>query len=213
MNVEELIHDRESIRDYDPARPVAPDVLRRILEAGRVAPSAANRQPWRFLLVSAGAMLDKVKRCYDRQWFRDAPHVLIVVGNRDAAWVRAKDGYNAVETDATIALDHMILAAEHEGVGTCWIAAFDPAVLRDALQLSGNEQVFALTPLGDPASASYATRSPPASSLTRAEVVRHFQHQTIIRGRMQQWTVHLAEPHIRLTVVVRLRMRPREVQG
>ncbi len=120
----------------------------RILEAGRLAPSAANRQPWRFLVVSSPEMLAKLRPCYSRQWFQDAPHILAVVGNRGAAWTRKSDGYNSLETDLTIAMDHLILAAEAEGVGTCWIAAFDPPVLREALGLGANEEVFTITPLG-----------------------------------------------------------------
>ena len=150
MNYYELISQRESIRDYDPTHPVEEEKLRRIIEAGRLAPSAANRQPWKFLLVSTPEMLYKVKQCYSRPWFHDAPHVLIVTGNKEAAWVRSYDGYNAIETDLTIAMDHMILAAEYEGVGTCWIAAFDPHKLREALNLPDNEKVFAITPLGYP---------------------------------------------------------------
>jgi nitroreductase len=150
MNFHELVHTRESIRDYDPHKPVARDVLERILEAGRVAPSAANRQPWRFVVVSSPEMLAKIRTCYGKPWFQDAPHVLVVVGNRDAAWVRKQDGYNALETDLTIAMDHMILAAEYEGAGTCWIAAFDPDALRTALELPSNQEVFAITPLGYP---------------------------------------------------------------
>ncbi|MEI7825993.1 MAG: nitroreductase family protein, partial [Chlorobiaceae bacterium] len=69
-------------------------------------------------------------------------------GNRDEAWVRSKDGYNSIETDLTIVMDHLILAATCEGVGSCWIAAFDPEILRDVLGLKKNEAVFAITPLG-----------------------------------------------------------------
>jgi nitroreductase len=125
-------------------------VLERILEAGRIAPSAANRQPWTFLLISSPDILSKVKACYGKPWFHDAPHVLAVIGRPADAWKRAKDGYNSLETDLTIALDHMILAAENEGVETCWIAAYDPETLREALGLAAEERVFSITPLGYP---------------------------------------------------------------
>ncbi len=148
MNFYELVKNRESIRNYDPARPVKDDILDRILDAGRLAPSAANRQPWRFILVTSKEMLEKVRHCYSREWFQNAPHILIVVGDKEKAWVRRSDGYNSLETDLTIAMDHMILAAEYEGIGTCWIAAFDPVVLRKALSLKTSEYVFAITPLG-----------------------------------------------------------------
>ena len=150
MEFYELILVRESIRDYDPSRPVERNKLERILESGRLAPSATNRQPWKFTLVSSPDMLEKVRACYHKQWFKDAPHILIVTGNMDESWVRSYDGYNSLETDLAIAMDHMILAAENEGVGTCWIAAFDPSVLRKALNLNTHEKVFTITPLGYP---------------------------------------------------------------
>lgn len=148
MEFSDLIASRESIRNYDPSRPVPEEVLKRILDAGRIAPSACNLQPWKFLLVSSPAMLEKVRDCYDRTWFRDAPHVVVVVGLKDQAWIRSYDKYNSVETDAAIALTHIILAAENEGVGTCWIAHFDPAKLRKALGLTPDQEIYGITPLG-----------------------------------------------------------------
>lgn len=148
MNFYDLIVHRESIRNYDPERPVEPEKLERILNAGRVAPSAANRQPWTFYLISSPDNLQKIRTCYHRPWFSDAPHVLVVAGRRNAAWVRSFDGYNSLETDLTIAMDHLILAAEYEGIGTCWIAAFDPEKLRQTGLFEPEEEIFAMTPLG-----------------------------------------------------------------
>ena len=149
MEYYELIRERKSIRNYDPSRPVPRDVLERILDAGRMAPSAVNSQPWRFIVVESDEMLGKVKQCYTASWFQDAPQVLVVVGDYNASWVRS-DGYNSLETDLAIAMDHLILAAANEGVGTCWIGAFDSACLRKTLGLKRSEQVFAITPLGYP---------------------------------------------------------------
>jgi nitroreductase len=95
-------------------------------------------------------MLEKVRPCYESKWFQSAPHILIAKGNRKEAWTRSPDGYNSLETDLTIAMDHMILAAEYEGIATCWIAAFSSDVLRGVLDLNENEEVFAITPLGYP---------------------------------------------------------------
>ena len=150
MNVLEQIAHRESIRSYDPARPVDSASLGRILEAGRLAPSAANRQPWEFVVVQSAEALARVRRCYDQPWFHDAPQILAVIGMRDQAWMRKSDHYNALETDLTIAMDHLILSADHEGVATCWIANFDPKILRESLGLEENQEVFAITPLGYP---------------------------------------------------------------
>ena len=148
MEFYDVINQRESIRNYDSEKVIPADILERILDAGRVAPSARNGQPWEFIIVQSSEMLNKVKLAYKAEWFAHAPVILIVKGNRKKGWIRSYDAYDSLQTDLTIAMDHMILAAENEGVGTCWIAAFDPSVLHDMLQLNDDEVVFAITPLG-----------------------------------------------------------------
>jgi len=148
MDFYELVKNRESVRDYDPDRPIDPVVLNRILNAGRLAPSASNRQPWTFLLVSSQDNLEKVRPCYGKPWFQSAPHILIIIGDRSKSWVRSYDGYNSIETDLAIAMDHIILAAEYESIGTCWIEAYDPKLLAQAISLKENEVVYSITPLG-----------------------------------------------------------------
>ena len=148
MEYTDLIHNRESVRNYDPNRPVPKEILEKILDAGRIAPSACNYQPWKFLVISSPAMLEKVKTCYNREWFKDAPHVLVVLGFKDQAWNRSYDGYKSVETDVAIAMTHIILAAENEGVGTCWIAPYKTALLKEVLNPDENQLIFGITPLG-----------------------------------------------------------------
>jgi nitroreductase len=148
MEYYELIRTRESIRNYDPNRPVPKEILEKILDAGRLAPSACNYQPWKFLVISSSAMLEKVRACYNRDWFKDAPHIIVVLGLRDQAWIRSYDGYNSIETDVAIAMTHIILAAENEAIGACWIAAYNPALLKEALNLNENQLIFGITPLG-----------------------------------------------------------------
>lgn len=150
MEYDELIRTRESIRDYDPARPVSKETIERILDAGRMAPSACNYQPWEFLVIQSGEMLEKVRACYHREWYKNAPQILVVLGLKDKAWVRGYDGYNSIETDLAIVMTHLILAAENEGVGTCWIEAYNPVILRKALELGENQVVYGITPLGYP---------------------------------------------------------------
>jgi nitroreductase len=150
MEYNELISTRESIRNYDPTRPVPKEILNKILEAGRLAPSAKNFQPWKFLLISSSGLLEKVQASYKRDWLKDAPHILIMMGLKDQAWIRGYDGYNSIETDVTIAMTHIILAAENEGVATCWIEAYNPELLNEALNPGPNQQIFAMTPLGYP---------------------------------------------------------------
>ncbi|MEI6757030.1 MAG: nitroreductase [Chlorobium sp.] len=150
MDFYDLVTMRSSIRSFQRNRAIPEEVLHRILDAGRMAPSAKNLQPWKFRVVQSPEMLEKIYPCYSRDWIRSAPCLLIVTGERNNAWVRSKDGYNSIETDLTIAMDHLILAATWEGLGSCWIAAFDPAILRETLGMKENEEVFAFTPLGYP---------------------------------------------------------------
>ncbi len=150
MEFSDLIRSRESVRNYDPDHPVAPEILTRILDAGRLAPSACNIQPWRFVVISSDDALEKVRKCYPRDWLRDAPHILVIAGLKDQAWIRKYDGYNSIETDLAIAMTHIILAAENEGVATCWIEAYDPVLLRETLNIPENQVIFGITPLGYP---------------------------------------------------------------
>lgn len=147
MTFHELIQKRESVRNYD-HRAVETEKLQLILQAGRLAPSACNRQPWTFYLISKPENLKLMHQCYSGTWMYDAPHILAVAGQRDAAWTRKADGYNSLETDLTIAMDHIILAATAQGIGTCWISNFDPEKLKETGLFKSDEIVFAITPLG-----------------------------------------------------------------
>ena len=150
MDFFEVLEIRESIRNYNSQSKVSKSNLMKIVDAGRIAPSASNKQPWKFLIISSDEMLQKVRSCYHREWFKEAPHILVVVGDKNSSWIRKADDYNSIETDLAIAMDHMILAAEALGIATCWISAFDNNILREALQLSENEIVYSITPLGYP---------------------------------------------------------------
>lgn len=165
MDFINFVSKRYSVRNYDPLRKVEKDKLLRILEAGRMAPSAANRQPWKVLVVQSPENLKRIQSAYPANWFANASTVLVVKGRPDEAWIRKADGYNAIETDLTILMDHLILAAHAEGLSTCWIAAFDKQKLIEALQLTDAEVVFAITPLGYPVEGETATRPKSRKSL------------------------------------------------
>jgi nitroreductase len=144
----ETIADRYSVRGYKPD-PVPDELLDKVLEAARRAPTAANRQPFRLVVVRTKGREDELARIYARGWFTQAPLVIAVVAVPGDAWRRMDDKpYD--EVDAAIAMDHLILAATALGLGTCWIAAFDPASARDVLGLPGDVEPIAFTPLGWP---------------------------------------------------------------
>ena len=150
MEFRELVRTRYSARAYDPT-PVDDDALARILEAVRLAPTAANRQAFSVVVLATKGREDELRRIYDRGWFVQAPLVLAVCAVPSEGWVRAVDGWSAAGVDATIAMTHLILAAADEGLGTCWVAAFDPTAAREVLGLPHDAVPWAFTPLGHPA--------------------------------------------------------------
>ncbi len=149
MHFSELIAKRYSVRAYREIE-VEQDKLQRILEAARLAPTAANRQPFQVLVIRTAGRKEGLARIYHREWFRQAPLVLCVCGLPDQAWVRG-DGENFLAVDAAIVMDHMILAATELGLGTCWIANFNAAKAREILGLPAGVVPMLLTPLGYPA--------------------------------------------------------------
>ena len=145
----ELAEKRRSVRAYKPD-PVPEELLQKVLEAGRLAPSACNKQPWRFIVVRDEANRRALGAAYAREWFWKAPAVVAVCILPREAWVRGFDGTNYAMVDGALALDHMTLAAAELGLGTCWIGAFDPAAARDVLALPDGVEIVGMTPLGFP---------------------------------------------------------------
>lgn len=148
MDIFTVISTRRSIRKYQ-TTPITEEQLSRILEAGRRAPSAANRQPWHFLVITDPTIRKQMRKAYDRLWFSEAPVVLVICADPREAWVRA-DGEEFWKIDATIALQSMILQATAEGLGTCWIGAFDEAAAKQALGIPDPIRIVAMTPIGHP---------------------------------------------------------------
>lgn len=146
MDLYEAIAARRSVRKYRPT-PVPDDKLARIWEAVRQAPSACNLQPWRFLVLKSPTRRDKIKAIL-QEWVFTAPLIVVALGNREAAWRR--DGQSYHEVDVAIATEHLCLAAAAEGLGTCWICAFDRRAMKWALSLEPEWDPVAVTPLGFP---------------------------------------------------------------
>ncbi|MCL4467138.1 MAG: nitroreductase family protein [Chloroflexi bacterium] len=167
MEFAELINSRYSVRAYKPdAVPEA--TLQQVLTAAQLAPTAANKQPFQIIVVRTEGRQEELKRIYGRDWFVQAPLVLCVCSLPGQAWVR-RDGKNYADVDATIAFDHLILAATVAGLGTCWIAAFDVQAAREVLRLPEGVEPLAFTPLGFPTGASRAKTRKALSELVRFE--------------------------------------------
>jgi nitroreductase len=167
MEFTELIASRYSVRSYRPD-PVPDDLLARVLEAARLAPTAANRQPFHLIVICTAGRQAELRRLYPREWFGQAPLVVGICVMPGQAWVR-RDGVNYAFVDAAIAMDHLVLAATDAGLGTCWVAAFDPAVARQILCLPDEAEPVAFTPLGYPADTLRPKERKPLAELVRYE--------------------------------------------
>ncbi len=169
MEFSELIQRRYSVRSYKPD-PIENDKLEIVLEAARIAPTAANRQPFRLIVIHTKGRETELHRMYHRDWFVQAPIIICAVGLNQQGWVRGADGKNYTEVDVAIVMDHLILEAANQGLGTCWIAAFNPDSVRQALGLPEDIEPIALTPLGYPADQPPPSKSrKPLSELVRYE--------------------------------------------
>lgn len=131
MDFLQLAKQRYACRAYRNTE-VEQDQLDRILEAGRVAPTGANRQPQRVLVVRTPEGMEKLERC--AKTF-GAPLALVVCADTEQAWVRPVDGKQIVDIDATIVTDHMMLEAASLGLATLWVCMFDPEQLRSEFLL------------------------------------------------------------------------------
>ena len=167
MKFAELIKKRYSVRAYKPD-PVEEDKLQRVLEAVRLAPTAANRQAFQIIVIHTAGREAELRRIYGRDWFVQAPLVICACGIPAQNWVRS-DGKNYNDVDVTIAMDHLILAATDAGLGTCWIGAFDPVATREVLGLPDGVEPIAFTPLGYPADQPRPKKRKALSELVRYE--------------------------------------------
>ena len=167
MEFFDLIKKRYSVRAYK-STAVEEDTLRKLLEAANLAPTAANRQPFRFIVIHTEGKEAELQRIYPRDWFTQAPLVICVCQVLSESWVR-RDGKNYGEVDATIAMDHFILAAADLGLGTCRIAAFDRAAAKQILKLPDDVEPIAFTPVGYPADELRPKKRKPLSEIFRYE--------------------------------------------
>lgn len=149
MNFLDLAKNRFSVRKYK-SDPIPEKDLLYVLEAGRIAPSAVNYQPWHFLVIKETENLKKIHKLYHREWFREAPVVIVVFADHSQSWKRTPDGKDHADIDAAIAADHMTLAATDKGLGTCWVCNFDKQKTIDHFNLPDHLEPVAFLPVGYP---------------------------------------------------------------
>jgi len=148
MNVFTAISERSSVRAYK-ASEVGEDKLKKILEAARLAPSASNRQDWKFIIVKNAETKKKLaEAAFSQSFIGEAPIVIVACGTEPKAIMSC--GQPAYTVDVSIACAFMILQAYELGLGTCWIGAFKEDEVKRILKIPEEIRVVAMTPLGYP---------------------------------------------------------------
>jgi len=143
LDVFEAIQKRRSVRSYEPMS-VPIEKLKRVLEAARLAPSAGNVQPWRFIVVLDSYKRRKIaKGCRYGRFLAESPVVIVGCGDQ-----KASPRWHAGDT--CIAMENLVLAATGEGLGTCWIGVFNEKEIREMLKIPNHLKVVALLALGYP---------------------------------------------------------------
>jgi nitroreductase len=143
MDIFETIKTRRSIRKYK-LEPIPEEKLMIIYESAQKAPSASNRQPWRFVVVQDTKRKKALSEAANNQTFlSDAAAIIVATGDPEITprWY---------EKDTMIALEHIVLAATALGYGTCWIGAFDEDAVKRLLKIPSKVKVVALLPIGVP---------------------------------------------------------------
>jgi nitroreductase len=167
MTFTEIAKKRYAVREFS-AEPVPEELLLKVLEAGSLAPSACNNQPWVFIVVRKEETKKDLFSAYGRPWFIKAPIIICACCDLSQSW-RRKDGKNFGDVDVAIATDHVTLAAAEMGLGTCWVGAFDAPEARRVLRLPENIEPVVFTPLGFPASAPPVKKRKPLSEIVHWE--------------------------------------------
>ncbi|MDD5603157.1 MAG: nitroreductase family protein [Eubacteriales bacterium] len=149
MDVYEAIKTRRSIRKYS-SRPLEDEKLEKVLDAGRLSPSASNRQAWKFIAVrDKEKIIQMVEACNGQAFIAQAPAILVCCGTDPEGIMSCGQPRHTI--DLSIATAYMILEAHELGLGTCWLGSFNEAKVKELLEIPENVRPVAVTPLGYPA--------------------------------------------------------------
>jgi nitroreductase len=161
MEFMDVILSRHSVRNFT-NEPIPAEILQQILEAGRWAPSAQNKQPWRFLILTDRARIAKLPmQCgfvgITNQFMKDAAFIVIACANPKQDLVFNQQAYYLVDT--ANALQQMVLAAWSFGIGSCWLAGYSEAAVKKHLQIPEPYKVVAICPFGYPKEKTFYTKA------------------------------------------------------
>jgi nitroreductase len=167
MKVIDAMKTRKSVRAYLNT-PIEKKKMNTILNAARLAPSASNRQEWRFIIVSDPKLRSKLAEAANRQSFvGEAPLIIVACAETDNHVMSC--GQLCYPIDVAIALDHITLAAVEQGLGTCWIGAFDEQKVKEILSIPNKIRVVELMPIGYPSDPSISKKN----RLSLNEIVKY----------------------------------------
>lgn len=166
MTFIDLAKKRYSVRNYQNTA-IETEKLDTILQAGRVAPTAANLQPVHFVVANDSESLQKLKKGTNAH---NAPLAIIVCADKTTAWVRPFDQHSMVEIDATIATDHMMMCAGDLGLASCWLTYFDPETIRREFKIPTNLVIVNILVIGY--SADKTPQSPERHSQYRKPITQ-----------------------------------------
>ena len=163
----EMVLNRRSIRRYE-KKEIPKEILEKILEAGRQAPSAANRQPSHFIIISDEKLKRTLAQGRYNKFIKDAPITIIGCANIGAIPTRR---WSIVDT--TIALQNMVIAAWIMGIGSCWIGDFKEKQVKELLQIPHNWKIVALITFGYPAEHPTPRKKKPMDQIVSLNTFTH----------------------------------------
>ncbi len=147
MEFEKLITERYSVRKFKPEH-LPKEIIDKILQAGHKAPTGCNYQPQRILVLNNDESIAKLQECTKCHF--GAPTAMLVCHNKEESYKRKYDGALSSPIDASIVTTYMMLAAQNEGVGSCWVMHFDPYLMREKFNIPQNIEPIALLVMGYP---------------------------------------------------------------
>lgn len=159
MALVETVLSRRSIRQFE-QKEIPKDILDKILEAGRMAPSAANKQPWHFIVITDVEKKHELSKGLLRRFIKNAPVTIVGCAHQD----RIASRWSKIST--AIALQNMVIAAWAMGIGSCWIGAFNEDNVKKLLNIPEKWNVVALIPFGYPAKIPEPKRKKPIEKIT-----------------------------------------------
>ena len=158
MSLVETVLSRRSIRQFE-HKDIPKEVLEKILEAGRMAPSAGNKQSWHFIVIKDDELKRELSKGLFKRFLRDAPITIVGCAHQD----RIAGRWSKIST--AIALQNMVIAAWAMGIGSCWIGAFNENKVKKLLDIPEKWNIVALIPFGYPAKIPSPKRKKPIEKI------------------------------------------------